>query len=68
MSKGKANVGAKHMGTAAMSQREVGELFGVTLQSVQQVEYRAIKKIREAIKTEAAAAGITPRQWLFGED
>lgn len=55
-------------GTAHLTQKEIGEMFGVSLQSVQQVEYRALKKIRFAIECEAKAAGVTVRQWLFGDE
>jgi hypothetical protein len=65
---GKATNGNVHSGTAVMTQKEIGDLYGITLQSVQAVEYRAIKKIRECIEREAKAAGCSVRQWLFGDE
>jgi DNA-directed RNA polymerase sigma subunit (sigma70/sigma32) len=64
----KREIGRARSGTALMSQREIGELYGVTLQSVQGVEYRALRKIKEGIEREAAAAGCTVRAWLFGDE
>jgi DNA-directed RNA polymerase sigma subunit (sigma70/sigma32) len=64
---GKRRFGNKNAGTAQMSLQEIGDLFGVTLQSIQAVEKRAIKKIKHAIETSAAAEGKTVGEWLFGE-
>jgi len=64
--KGKSN-GRTNCGTAERTQAEVAAMFGVRLQSVQYVEYMALKKIRRAIEEKAAAAGVTPLDWLRGE-
>lgn len=68
MSNGKRRMGNKNSGTARMSQQEIGDLFGVTLQSVQSVEYRALMKIKRAIEREAKAAGCSVRSWLYGDE
>ena len=64
---GKRRLGNKRSGTAVMSQKEIGDLFGVSLQSVQQVEYRALRKIRKTIEREARAEGVSVFQWLYGD-
>ena len=51
-----------------MTQQEIGYMYGISLQSVQQVEYRALRKIRQFIKGEAKAAGCSVRQWLYGDE
>jgi hypothetical protein len=64
---GKRRMGNKHGGTAVMSQSEIGKMFGISLQSIQSVEYRALKKIRREIERLAAEEGKTVREWLFDE-
>lgn len=41
--------------------------FGVCWQRIRQIEFRAIEKIRAAIELEAAAAGVSPLEWIRGE-
>ncbi len=53
--------------TRALTQTEVGELLGVTRNRISQIELRAIAKIREFVKAEAAAQGMSVRDWLFAE-
>lgn len=60
--------GNKASGTANASLAEIGRTFGVSLQSVQKVEQRALRKIRKAIESEAERAGVSPQEWLFGSD
>ncbi len=67
MKTGKRILGNKHSGTALRSQAEIGAMFGVSLQSVQSVEYRALRKIKNAIECEARAAGVSVRDWLYGD-
>ncbi len=55
-------------GTAAMTLSEIGKMFGVSLQSVQSIEQRAIRKIKAAIESEAAKAGMTVEEWLLSDD
>lgn len=55
-------------GKADMTQAEVAALFGVTRARIQQMEQNALKKIRKAVAKEAAAAGMTIRQWLLCDD
>lgn len=55
-------------GTAAMSLAEIGRRYGVTLQSIQAIEQRALRKIRKAIEEEAQRAGCSPLQWLMGNE
>jgi DNA-directed RNA polymerase sigma subunit (sigma70/sigma32) len=47
--------------------KELAKRFGVCWQRIRQIEYRAIEKLREAIASEAEAAGVSPGQWLRGE-
>lgn len=54
----------KHSGTAVMSLKEIGEKFGVTLQTIQQQERRALAKIRREIERDAARQGISIEEWL----
>lgn len=58
--------GDTRSGTAAKSQREIGEMFGVTLQAVQSIEYRALRKIRAAIENAAKEKGVSVAEWLIG--
>lgn len=66
--KKRAAYGNKNSGTAAMSLAEIGRMFGVSLQSIQAVEQRAIKKIRTAIEQGAKAEGMSIGEYLFGDD
>lgn len=34
---------------------------------IHHIEKRALRKIKNAIECEAAAAGVTVREWLFGD-
>lgn len=65
---GKRRLGNANSGTACMTQQAIGEMFGVSLQSIQAVEYRALRKIRQAIRREAEAAGVSVRTWLYGDE
>lgn len=67
MNETKRKHGDTRCGTAIKSQREIGEMFGVTLQAVQCIEYRALKKIRAGIERAAAARELSVKEWLFGE-
>jgi DNA-directed RNA polymerase specialized sigma24 family protein len=40
--------------------------LGISRARVWQLEVRALRKLRKAIEEEAAAAGVTVREWLFG--
>lgn len=55
-------------GTADMTLADIGMMFGVTLQAVQNIEQRALRKIRAVIEREASRAGCTPLEWLFGDE
>jgi DNA-directed RNA polymerase sigma subunit (sigma70/sigma32) len=44
--------------------REVAAIIGVTRNMVLLLEQSAMKKIRAAIETEAAACGASPNEWL----
>lgn len=63
----KRQFGSKTQGTALYSLAEIGAAFGVTLQTIQGVEQRALKKIRHAIEAEAAESGMTVGEWLYGD-
>lgn len=56
-----------HTGRAVMSYSEVAEIMGISRSRVMQIEIRALVKIRRAIQCEAAAAGETVGEWLFGD-
>ncbi len=47
--------------------KELAKKFGVCWQRIRQIEFRALEKIRAAIEQEAAAAGVSPSQWMLGE-
>ena len=64
---GMRRYGRVQSGTAMMTQAEIGRLFGVSLQSIQQVEKRALRKIQQAIENLAAAEGMTVKEWLLSE-
>ena len=55
-------------GHAAMSQQDVATLLNMHRTRVSQIEIQAIRKLREAIQTEAAAAGVSPSEWLTADD
>lgn len=46
--------------------KEIARSWGVCYQRVQQIEQRAIEKLREAIEKEAEAAGVSPGEWMRG--
>ena len=52
---------------ATYSLVDIARACGVSFQMIQQVEQRALRKIRTAIEAEADAAGVTVDVWLFGE-
>jgi Fe-S cluster assembly ATPase SufC len=54
-------------GTAVYSLAEIGRACGVSLQSIQAVEQRALRKIKLAIQKEAEVAGVSIQEWLFGD-
>jgi DNA-directed RNA polymerase sigma subunit (sigma70/sigma32) len=56
------------VGTAAMSLQDIGDRYGVSFQTIQQIEQKALRKIRHAIEQEAKRAGCTPLKWLFGDE
>jgi len=51
---------------SARTQQDVAALLGVSREHVGKAERRAVRKLQEAIEREAAAAGCSVRQWLFG--
>lgn len=53
---------------AEMSLREVGKRYGLSMQSIQQIEKKALLKIRYAIEQEARRTGCTQLEWLFGDE
>lgn len=50
-----------------LTYREIGEIFGVSMRRVQQIEVRALAKLKAAIQQEAEAAGVTPAEWMTGD-
>ena len=49
-----------------ISQRELARMCGLSRAAIRHVEKRAMRKIREEIQRQAAAAGVSPIEWLFG--
>lgn len=47
---------------------ELSQRLGVSPRRIHQIERRAKQKLRRAIEREAAAAGVSPREWLFGDE
>jgi DNA-directed RNA polymerase sigma subunit (sigma70/sigma32) len=56
-----ANISSR---TAAMGLSEIGKLFGVSLQSIQKIEWRALEKIKTAVEKAAAEDGVSIEEWL----
>ena len=54
--------------TCQMTQAEIARATGVTQSAIYLVEKRALRKIRQEIERQANLAGVTPAQWLFGDD
>lgn len=50
-----------------MTQKSIALALGVTRTRIYAIEKRALRKLLKAITEEAAAAGMTPLQWLKGE-
>ncbi len=46
--------------------KELAFIFGVSDTRIIEIERRAIQKIRAEIEREAAAAGVSPEEWLTG--
>lgn len=49
-----------------LTRREIADRLGVSKETVFLDERRAVAKFREAVEREAAEAGCSVRQWLFG--
>ena len=49
------------------SQYEIAKAAGVSRAAVYDLEQKAIRKLRRAIEQEAKIAGVTVREWLFGD-
>jgi len=64
--KNKRKFGNARSGTAAMSLNDIGKRYGVSLQCIQGIEQRALRKIRKAIEEEANRAGCSAIDWLLG--
>lgn len=58
----------RHLDTRHLTQVECAELFGVHRSRIQQLELRALRKMRAAIEAEAQAAGVTISEWLEGAE
>lgn len=52
----------------AMTERQVAAELGISRTRVRQLEARALRKLREAIETEAERAGLEPREWIENDD
>ena len=59
---------SKNTDLVVLTQEQVAERFGVTRAAVSLVERNAIAKLRRAIEQEAAAAGVSVREWVFGDE
>ena len=49
-----------------MSQRDVAEIIGVSYRRIQQIEQRALRKLRAELKRQAEAEGVSVRDWING--
>lgn len=49
-----------------LTQREIAAVLGVTVHCVIKAENRAVEKFRAIVEREAAAAGCSVREWLYG--
>ena len=66
---------ASHVRTTSMpnelrprfSQGDIAKAAGVSRAAVYDLEKKAIRKLRRAIEQEAKIAGVTVREWLFGD-
>jgi len=47
--------------------KAIAKSWGVCYQRVQQIEQRALEKLRAAIEKEAEAAGVSPGEWFRGK-
>jgi hypothetical protein len=50
-----------------MTQAEIGRRLGMCKGNVWRIEMIALAKMRAAAEQEAAAAGVSVREWLIGE-
>lgn len=64
---GRRRFGNKSSGMAQLSLAEIGRMFGVSLQSIQCVEQRALRKLREGIMRDARESGQSLHEYLFGD-
>lgn len=53
-------------GTALFNLEQVASCFGVTTARIQQIEQKALEKIRREVIREARAAGVSPEEWILG--
>jgi hypothetical protein len=51
-----------------LSMVHLAKRLGISRSRVWQLERRALKKIKLAIELEAAAAGVSVREWLFPDE
>mgnify|MGYP000080998920 CR=1 FL=1 len=59
---------AKSPTAGLKTQKDIAEMWGLTRARIYQLENRALYKIKQAIAAEAAAVGVTVREWLYGDD
>lgn len=50
-----------------MSQEQIAQALGIRREAIRDVEHRALRKFKQAVIVLAAAAGVSPRDWLLGE-
>jgi DNA-directed RNA polymerase sigma subunit (sigma70/sigma32) len=50
-----------------MSREQIANRLGVSRSRIRQIEERALRKLHAAIVREATAAGVSIREWLFGD-
>jgi hypothetical protein len=58
----------KDSGAGPMSLREMADILGVSVQSVDRELQAVHRRIEEIVTRKAAAEGMTIRQWAYGVD
>lgn len=48
--------------------REAGERLGISWRAAQQLEYRALRKLRREIERQAEAEGVSVRDWIHDSE
>jgi len=63
-----ANVPEPARQKIGLTQYEIADALGISRTAIYFVEQRALRKLRAAIIREAAAVGMSPLEWLRGDE